>query len=329
MSQTERILFIDRTINTKGKVTVAQTASRFEVSTRQVKRDIEYLRDRFSAPLVYDTEQKGYRYSKPFKDLAFADQKLTFFYIVMKSLTENGHYIPVYSDSVLSTIEADVPGDFRSVCSKISYQIPQAEFLNQGFFMDICVAMRDKKALQITYTNLKGEEKQRLVDPEHMINYSGSWYIICWDRDNSELKTFNLSRISAAESSKAGFEKHTQGYPSKQFKSYKDELTAFIASPFGIFKGKKLTRVCLRFYDRAIRIIENQVWHPEQLKESGAENKGKEIVPYTDLSFPVADFTEVLSKILSFGALARPLEPEELVTRWKESIRNMVKLAKD
>ena len=209
MSQTERILFIDRTINTKGKVTVAQTAQRFEVSTRQVKRDIEYLRDRFSAPLVYDTEQKGYIYSKPFKDLAFADQKLTFFYIVMKSLAENGHYIPVYSDGILSTIESDVPSDFRSVCSKISYQIPQAEFLDQSFFMDICTAMRDKKAVLLTYTNIKNEETQRLADPEHLINYSGSWYIICWDRDKKALKTFNLSRINAVENTRTPFEKHT------------------------------------------------------------------------------------------------------------------------
>lgn len=328
MSQTERILFIDRAINTRGKVTVVETAEHFEVSTRQIKRDIEYLRDRFSAPLIYDTEKKGYCYSKPFKDLAFADQKLTFFYIAMKSLTENGHYIPVYSDSILSTIESDVPGDFRSVCSKISYQIPQAEFLNQSFFMDICIAMRDKKALNITYTNLKNEETRRLADPEHMINYSGSWYIICWDRDKKALKTFNLARISAVESSNTPFEKHTKGYPSKQYKTYTDELAAFIASPFGIFKGKKLIMVTLRFYDIAQRIIESQIWHPAQVKKTGSEKHGQNKRDYTDLSFPAADFTEVLSKVLSFGALARPIEPEELIQQWKEHISQMVKLMK-
>jgi len=328
MSQTERILFIDRTIQSKGKVTTAETAAHFEVSTRQIKRDIEYLRDRFSAPLIYDIEKKGYLYSKPFKDLAFADQKLTFFYIVMKSLTENGHYIPVYSDSILSTIESDVPGDFRSVCSKISYQMPQAEFLNQNYFMDICISMRDKKAVNIRYTNLKNEETQRLVDPEHMINYSGSWYIICWDRGSKALKTFNLSRINAVESSSTAFEKHTQDYPSKQYKTYKEELEGFIASPFGIFKGKKLTKVTIRFYEAAQRIIESQIWHPGQIKKTGAEKQGKTVVDYTDLSFPVADYTEVLSKILSFGPLSRPVEPADLVDLWKERINSMVKLAK-
>lgn len=328
MSQTERILYIDRTIQTKGKVTVAQTAEYFEVSTRQVKRDIEYLRDRFSAPLIYDNDVKGYHYSKPFKDLAFADQKLTFFYIVMKSLTENGHYIPVYSQSILSTIEADIPSDFRSVTSKISYQIPQAEFFNQDFFMDICLSIRDKKALEITYTNLKSEESKRLVDPEHLINYGGSWYIICWDRDKKMLKTFNLSRIKKTNVTTASFEKHTQGYPTKQYKSYKEELADFIASPFGIFKGKKLTTVTIRFYGLAQKIIENQIWHPLQKKLETQEEQGKTLKHCTDLSFPVAVYTEVLSKILSFGALARPTEPKELVDLWKKQLSEMTKLTK-
>jgi predicted DNA-binding transcriptional regulator YafY len=269
MSQTERILFIDRTIQSKGKVTTAETAAHFEVSTRQIKRDIEYLRDRFSAPLIYDTEKKGYLYSKPFKDLAFADQKLTFFYIVMKSLTENGHYIPVYSDSILSTIESDVPGDFRSVCSKISYQMPQAEFLNQNYFMDICIAMRDKKAVNIRYTNLKNEETQRLVDPEHMINYSGSWYIICWDRGSKALKTFNLSRINAVESSSTAFEKHTQGYPQNNIRHTKRNSKALLQAPLVFLKVKNLQKSQSAFMRR----------HKESLKvKFGIPGRSKKLV---------------------------------------------------
>ena len=48
MSQTERILYIDRNLRTDRYLTVQDVADYFEVSTRQVKRDIEYLRDRFN-----------------------------------------------------------------------------------------------------------------------------------------------------------------------------------------------------------------------------------------------------------------------------------------
>ena len=62
MSQTERILFIDRRIRLAGKTTINETADKFEVSVRQVKRDIEYLRDRLQAPIIYDRKLKGYIY---------------------------------------------------------------------------------------------------------------------------------------------------------------------------------------------------------------------------------------------------------------------------
>jgi DeoR/GlpR family transcriptional regulator of sugar metabolism len=46
MSSFERITAIDRALH-EGGVTVAKIARRFEVNPRTVKRDIEYMRDRF------------------------------------------------------------------------------------------------------------------------------------------------------------------------------------------------------------------------------------------------------------------------------------------
>ncbi len=52
MSQFERIACIDRLLREQGSVRTTEVAERFEVSGRQVKRDIEYLRDRLDAPVV-------------------------------------------------------------------------------------------------------------------------------------------------------------------------------------------------------------------------------------------------------------------------------------
>jgi len=54
MSQFERIAYIDRTLRERDSLQSAEAARRFEVSTRQIKRDLEYLRDRLSAPVVDD-----------------------------------------------------------------------------------------------------------------------------------------------------------------------------------------------------------------------------------------------------------------------------------
>ena len=94
MSQTERILFLDRRMRKSGSVTVKEAANYFEVSERQIKRDIEYLRERFIAPIAYRRDIPGYTYETQFNDLAFADQSLILFYVIMKSLSQNQNYLP-------------------------------------------------------------------------------------------------------------------------------------------------------------------------------------------------------------------------------------------
>ena len=73
----------------------------------------------------------------------------------------------------------------------------------------------------------------------------------------------------------------------------------------------------MRFYAVGRRIVSTQIWHPEQtVIENDAED-------YTELTFPASDFTEVLSKILSFGKNARPVSPPELVALWESEIQSL------
>lgn len=62
MSQFERIYTIHRMVGGKRAVPLSEIMETLEVSKATAKRDIEYLRDRLGAPLVYDREQRGYRY---------------------------------------------------------------------------------------------------------------------------------------------------------------------------------------------------------------------------------------------------------------------------
>lgn len=61
------------------------------------------------------------------------------------------------------------------------------------------------------------------------------------------------------------------------------------------------------------------------MSENFGGEGGKE--DFLELNFPAADMTEVLSKILSFGKNAVPLEPQNLVDLWKAEIRKMCEIA--
>jgi len=63
MDRTERFYRIDRLIRTHQCVPVARFLADLEVSLATFKRDIEYMRSRFHAPIVWDLERNGYRFT--------------------------------------------------------------------------------------------------------------------------------------------------------------------------------------------------------------------------------------------------------------------------
>lgn len=312
MSQTERILYLDRKMRLEGRVTVAQAAEKFEVSTRQIKRDIEYLRDRFEAPLIYDSSIRAYRYEEAFNDLQFADQNLITSYLALQSISKNHDLMPVYAENMISAIKAEVPGDYEKLIDKIIYQIPQSDSIKPEYFEDICSSMRDSRILKIKYKNLKGEESERKIEPLRIINYGGSWYVVSWDTSKEDIRTFHLSRISLISLTGEKFSKHPV--------SFQKKVNDFVTSGFGIFHGARTSLVKIRFYDKAMRIVSTQTWHPSQKITTGKNEKGCE---YIEFIFPAADYTELISKLLSFGSNARPVSPPELVRLWKEEIKTL------
>eukprot|EP01036_Dinobryon_divergens_P011097 gene11097-14910_t len=49
-------------IRSRGGVSFEALQEELEVSRATLKRDLQYLRDRLGAPIVYDREANGYRF---------------------------------------------------------------------------------------------------------------------------------------------------------------------------------------------------------------------------------------------------------------------------
>lgn len=62
MSQAERVSRIHFLLTSRGKVTLAELKSEFEVSRATVMRDIELMRDRLFSPITYDPNENAYVY---------------------------------------------------------------------------------------------------------------------------------------------------------------------------------------------------------------------------------------------------------------------------
>ena len=140
---------------------------------------------------------------------------------------------------------------------------------------------------------------------------------IAWDLGRGALRTFHLSRV---ERLCLGRERVAAPRPEG---ATEEEVERFVDSGFGIFKGSETVEATIRVHGSAAHLVARQEWHPAQRVVQGLSADGR---PWTELSLPVADVTELLGRVLSFGSVAEPLAPPELCERWRAEIGRMAAL---
>ncbi|HPC72604.1 MAG TPA: WYL domain-containing protein [Treponema sp.] len=320
MSQTHRIFYIDRTIREKGGVTTEQVANFFEVSSRQVKRDIEYLRDRLGAPIVYRSSTKRYEYETVWEKLAFADEKSLLAAAFVESILTAYNYVPLVSDELVSQLRGRIAGPYERIVNQVRYELSEMEQIRGDITYTFCQALLSHSFLTIQYVSYQGSVTSRTILPLRLINYGGKWYSLAWDVTKKALRTFSISRIQSVQMNKENIQIDV---PSDE------EIEAFLRASYGIFKGEAIGRATLRFYGGAARALRHQIWHPEQrlVELSQVDDPQNPLSPVVELTLPVRDWTEILGKALYCGRYCEVLDPPEFRQRWKEEILALTRLA--
>ena len=315
MSQTERIFFIDRTIREHGGIAVSAIVSRFEICSRQAKRDIEYMRDRLDAPIVWSSDRRRYEYTFPWDSLRSADEKSFFAFAFLKAMLTEYHYVPVISNDILTLLQEKIAGRYASIAEKVSYELPDMESIDGDIAYALCQALLQPRELEITYTDSKGAESKRVIVPLRLVNYSGKWYCVALDSKSGEMRTFAVSRIRCAKTAQLS---HKINLPQTS------EVERYLSSSYGIFKGNPIGRATLRFYGGAARAVREQVWHKDQTAIQVSLPDGSKAL---DLTLPVHDWTELLGRALRCGSNCEVVAPKDFRAQWKEEIGRMGELA--
>jgi predicted DNA-binding transcriptional regulator YafY len=314
MSSIYRIFFIHDEINRFGKVSTEKIVEKFEITGRQVQRDIREMK-MMGAPVEYSAEAAGYIYKKPWSIFDYADKKTLLFYLFASKIAENLALLPVVSKKLLSEIENIYLKDYSEVMKRISYEMSDTEPFNAGIITRIIESMQTKTALDIDYSNAYGVDSKRTVEPWHLLNYGGKWYVLAWCRESKELRTFYVSRISKI------IGEFSQPEP---FEKEIDEnlLQKCLNDGYGIFKHTgETTNIVVRFYEPVINLVKNRKWHIKQ-KIVEKKHQGKQCV---ELTIPVSDYTEITYHILGFSPHAEAVSPEDFRIQWLERMKETVK----
>jgi predicted DNA-binding transcriptional regulator YafY len=293
-------------------------AEEFELSEKQAQREIEFIRDRLGAPLLYDSARKGYEYEDDTFELPpvwYKEDELLALCLALRLAS-------TLPDLKLKDSLHEVLGKFlafRSLDSRVGLEeikervsVKNVEYykVDETVFHKVVDSLFLKGPLKISYhTPHKDETTDRVIQPLHLLCYMGSWHLIAFCTLKGDLRDFALSRIRTIESST-----QVVRLP-KGLHSIKD----YISKNFGVMSGEKSIEVCLKFKPEVSPWISEQIWFSGQevsINEDGS----------ICLNFPVADFREVRREILKYGASVEVLSPAKLREEIKSEIGKMTKI---
>ncbi|MBL8487258.1 MAG: YafY family transcriptional regulator [Rhodocyclaceae bacterium] len=315
MDRTERFYKIDQLLNERRHASFAQIQEALGVSRATVKRDLQYLRDRMNAPLVYDRDAGGYRFAAPARHapkyelpgLWFNSSEI-YALLMMQDLLEEvqpgllgPHIAPLQARlrSLLGSREDD-PGD---VSRRIRILHAAKRRTDLRYFELIASTLLKRRRLAIRHWNRgRDEETEREVSPQRLVYYRDNWYLDAWCHLREEIRSFAVDAI-----------RHATLVDRRAREVARRDLDAVLGAGYGIFSGARTAWARLRFSPEHARWVGAEQWHPDQ--HTTREPDGGLL-----LELPYSNPTELVMDILRHGAGVEVLGPPELRRRVHEEL---------
>ncbi len=309
----ERILYIDSLIYDGRYPSIKTFMERFEVSERTILTDLQFLKDRLKAPILYSKSRGGYFYTDPSWRLStfpvtegdllgfFLSVELTHRYLgtpFEKPLRDSIQRLTgILPDKVQISI-SELSSHFSVRAGAMSKTPPETLVALQQ-------AIQNRHPVDMAYfTARRGEETQRTVYPYHLFNMNGEWYLIAFDLLRQGVRQFALPRILKWRILK---EEHFEIDP--QFSS--DD---YFRKSFQSEHGDTIVEVILLFDPYQARYIRERPYHESQTIE---EQPDGSIV----MRFETGAIGEVQRWVMSYGSHVQVLAPESLAQSIKEEFR--------
>lgn len=314
MDRTERLYKIDRMLNDRKVVPITEFLEELEVSLATFKRDLEYLRDRFNAPVVWDRDAGGYRFDKQgvgdayeLPGLWFSASEIHALLTMQQLLGSLGpglltpHIEPLLTRLRMLLDREDVPVD--AVEKRIRIQKVNARAYEPEFFGPIATAVLQRRRIVIDHHNRsRNEVIRREVSPQRLSYYRENWYLDAWCHLRNELRSFGLDAVKGVW---LGTEEAQEVAD--------EELAAVLDSGYGIFSGKDVQWAELEFSPSRAQWVSKERWHPQQESHFTADGSYR-------LRLPFSNPTELVMDILHHVPEVKVLSPQSLITAVKQSL---------
>jgi predicted DNA-binding transcriptional regulator YafY len=312
----ERMLRIHQAIQAGGNPNASKLAREMEVSTKSIHRDLEFMRDRLDLPLEYDATHGGYRYTETvsaFPTLQITEGELFALLVAEKALQQyRGTNFEKPLLSAFKKMSASLPDTISLNLADweqtISFRTRAEPVVNLETFDALGKATAQRQQLELTYRKPGQREAElRVVDPYHLANINGEWFLFAYDHLRKDVRTFVPARIKALKPTGKTFAR-----------PHKFSLEKRLRDSFGVYSAQGAFQVAIRFAETVADYIREKKWHDSQelieLKDGGVE-----------LRLKLSSLQEIERWVLGWGGNAVVLAPPELAEMVRSSAEKIIK----
>ena len=318
MDRTERFYKIEMLIRSRGSVPYTDLMDELSVSRATLKRDLEYLRERLDAPIVYDRFANGYSMRPDARDARqvkhelpgvwFSEREihaLLTMHQLIQGLDEGGvlarHLQPLL-DKLHGMLGAS-GAEAEQLMKRVKIMSAARRPVIGRHFELIGSAITQRRRVQMLYyVRSRREETQRSISPQRLVHWRNTWYLDAWCHSSDALRRFALDAIRSASL----LDQRAKDVPLKT-------IEAALDAGYGVFSGARLHWATLRFTSEAAQWVQHEQWHPKQ--QATLHDDGS-----LTLRLPYSDATELAMDILRHGEQVKVLAPAALATAVKSNL---------
>lgn len=310
----KRMMRMHQLIQNGELPTCPAVAKEFEISTRSVKRDVEYMKDSLNLPIEYDRVRGGFYYTKPvhaFPTVAVTEAEVFALFVAQKAIAQyQGTPFQAPLEAAFRTLTGQLDQSAQFTMSNLdgvlSFRPFAPEDTDLAVFQTITRAIQERRAVRFLYRNLGASKAQRRhVRPYHIACIENHWYLFAFDIDRGAMRTFVLTRLREPVLTGERFT-----IPQKF------NASEYLRDSFSAFKGDQDYEIVVDFDAWAADLLRGRKWHASQriteLPSGGMR-----------LSMRLSSLEEADRWVLNWGTHATVVRPQALVERIRATAKEL------
>jgi predicted DNA-binding transcriptional regulator YafY len=196
-----RLLRLLALLQTPRDWTGGELAQRLEVDVRTVRRDIQKLRD-LGYPVLATAGAAGYRLGAGTKlpPLLLDDEEAVAVAVGLRTAA-GGSVTGIEETSLraLAKLEQVLPAPVRhrvNLVHSVTVAVPAAgRTVDPDVLTAVATACREHHRLRFDYERHDGTGSLRDAEPHRLVHTGRRWYLIGWDTDRRDWRTYRLDRM--------------------------------------------------------------------------------------------------------------------------------------